>query len=279
VSGPVDQGQTYRYRQTVSDSNGNPANAGTVVVTITLPDLSTTAPAVVNSSTGVYDIAYTTSQVGLHNLKGSATGGVLGSETDVWEDAFTVEEPKRIFIGLDEASNHLRAGGIITTDADREQLRWLCEVASEAVENELNRIIAKRTFVETYDGGYDSIRLRSTPVVSITTVTESGTTIAGTGYLLDKSTGMLYRGTSTSLQSWAWGRQNIVVTYIAGYTNPPRTVRLFALNIVQELWQETQQAPHPFLDQEIEAATSAAFSSLPMGQKRWLRGLKSFGTA
>src|SRR4249919_3306424 len=131
MTGPVDLGQTYRYRQTVKDSAGVLANAATVAVTITLPDLTSATPAVVNSSTGVYDIAYTTTQVGLHQLRGSATGGILGSEFDFWTDAFVAEEPARLLIGVDELSSHLRAQGILTSDADREQLRWVCLVATD----------------------------------------------------------------------------------------------------------------------------------------------------
>src|SRR6478752_6854277 len=124
MSGPVDLGQTYRYRFTVKDSNGALANAGTVAATVTLPDGTTAAASVSTPSTGVYDISYTTTQTGLHNLSGSATGGVLSSEFDKWEDSFTVETPLRMFVGVDEVMAHLRATGSSITDADREQLRW-----------------------------------------------------------------------------------------------------------------------------------------------------------
>lgn len=260
MTGPVDQGQTYRYRHSITDSAGVPTNAGTVTVTITLPDGTTTAPTILNSSAGVYDISYTTTQVGLHNVKGSATGGVLAAEFDVWEDNFTVEQPGRTFISVDEASNHLNAAGIITTVAQREQLRWLCMVASDAVERDLGRVIARRTVVETYDGGSCGISLRSTPVISITTVVESGTTLTGTDYLLNVTQGVLLRGSTNSSLSWASGWQNIVVTHVAGYANPPRVARKVALNIVQAMWQSSQQASHPFLD-ELE---SRGFDSVPM---------------
>ena len=111
MSGPVDLGQTYRYRHTVTNVAGAPANAGTVTATVTLPDGTSVSPNVVNSSTGVYDIAYTTTQAGLHQLSGAATGGVLGPEVDVWGDAFTVEPAGRMLVGVDEASAHLRPPG------------------------------------------------------------------------------------------------------------------------------------------------------------------------
>src|SRR5215216_2946580 len=109
MTGQIDQGQTYRYRQTVKDTSGVLANAGTVTFTITLPDGTLATPSAVNTGTGLYDIAYTTTQAGLHQLRGSATGGVLGTEFDFWTDAFTAEEPARLLIGVDETIEHLRA--------------------------------------------------------------------------------------------------------------------------------------------------------------------------
>lgn len=273
MTGPVDQLQTYRYRHTVTDSSGVAANAGTVTVTVTLPDGTTATPTVTNSSTGVYDIAYTTTQFGLHNLKGSATGGVLGTEVDVWEDAFTVEEPKRQIIGIDEASNHLRAVGLITSTADREQLRWLCLVASSAVEADLGRVVARRTVVETYDGGKPSVQLRSTPLISITSVVEAGTTLAVGTYTADTAAGILRKGASTSIQNFSYGSQNIVVTYVAGYVNPPREIRKAALNLVQAMWQTSQQASHPFINEDFAGTlVSGALEGLtPIEQRAYLK--------
>jgi hypothetical protein len=248
-----------------------------VVVTITLPDLTTTTPGVVNSATGVYDIAYTTTQVGLHNVKGSATGGILGTEFDVWEDVFTVEEPKRQIIGLDEASNHLRAAGIITSDADREQLRWLCLVASDAVERDLGIVIAKRIVVDTFDGGGESLRLRSFPVISVTSVTEAGVTLVlNTGYTVNYFQGVVRRGTSLSSWPFATGSQNIVITYVAGYANPPRSVRKAAANLVQGMWQTSQQQSHPLINEEFAGSLiPAAVEGLTPIEQRAYMLLKS----
>jgi hypothetical protein len=265
VTGSVDLGQTYRYRQTVKDANGVPANAGTVTVTITLPDGTTTAPTVVNSSTGIYDIAYTTTQSGLHNLFGSATGGVLSSEFDKWEDSFTVETPGRIFIGLDEASQHLRAAGIITTDADREQLRWLCAVACSVVEDDLGLIIARRTITDTFDGGNYELKLQAPPraadggSINIITVVESGTTLGVGDYVLRKRHWRLCRGSTTYLTRWAFGYENISVTYAPGCVDPPKIARKVGLNAVQGMWETSQQASHPLLE---EAGVEAVFAAV-----------------
>ena len=64
MSAPLEQGETYQYRQTVTDAAGTPANAGTVTATITLPDGSTVVPTIVNSGAGLYDFDYLTTQAG-----------------------------------------------------------------------------------------------------------------------------------------------------------------------------------------------------------------------
>lgn len=255
MSGPVDQGQTWRYRHLVRDSAGVLVNAGTVTVTITLPDATTASPAVVNSATGTYDIAYLTTQAGLHQISGQASGGILGSEIDVWQDVFSVETPGRAYIGVDEASASLRGSVTITGSADREQLRWLCLAACGIVERDLGIKIARRSVAETYDGGTSLIVLRSLPVISITSVTENGITLASTGYVTDPITGALYRGTQIAPRAFARGRQNIVVTYLAGYAEVPRSIREVTLKLIQRMWQTSQQMPHSALD-EISAGAS-----------------------
>lgn len=272
MSGPVDVGQTYRYRYTVRDAAGVPANAGTVTVTITLPDGTTATPGVVNSATGVYDIAYTTVQSGLHSLYGSATGGVLGTEFDKWEDAFTVERAGQMIVGVDEASSHLRAQGIITSDADREQLRRFCMGSSKALARECGRVLTRRTVTEVHDGGRPQLILRQTPVASITSITVSGTLLAATAYrLANPMTGIVEAGSSWSRSLFGWGYGNVAVVYVAGLA-AMNTVeadelldvaRTAALNLVQSMWQSSQQAFHPGLDESsVEAFAQAALPGL-----------------
>lgn len=271
----IDQGQTYRYRQTVKDSAGVLANAGVVTFTITLPDNTTATPAVVNTGTGLYDIAYTTTQVGLHQLRGSATGGTLGSEFDFWTDAFTAEEPARLLIGVDETLSHFRAQGVITGDADREQLRWLCSVATDATEGAIGLAFVKRTVTETFDGGRYELSLGVKPPravnggsITIVDVDEAGAAV--TDYVLRKSGWRLLRGSSSAPTLWAWGYENITVEYVSGCVNPPEVARMVALNTAQLMWQSSQQAEHPFLDQFVSRTTigsrttiaTAAFASI-----------------
>jgi len=298
VTGAVhpDKGQTYRYRNTVKDSSGVLANAGTVTFTVTLPDLTTTSPAVVNSGTGIYDIAYTTTQAGLHQIRGSATGGTLGTEIDFWTDAFTAEEPARLLIGVDETLAHLRATGTITTDPDREQMRFLCSVATDAVELDLSMAIVKRTVVETFDGGCYELSLGVKPPragdggsITVSTVSEAGTTLTATDYVLRKRGWRLMRGSSTSRSSWMPGYENITVTYVPGceWGAALGVVRMVTLNTAQLMWQSSQQAEHPFLDQFVSRTTvgsrttiaTSAFASISEVANNAYRALRSVNYA
>jgi hypothetical protein len=259
----VDLGDTLGFRSDVYDKpaeqGGVLVNATSAALTITLPDGTTTSPSVTNppAVTGKYGVDYVTSIVG---PSGKYTGQWLftmaSGKTTSYVETFDVGGA---LITVDEAVAHLRAGG----------------VATDAVERDLNRVIMRRTMTETYDGSSSgSIVLRSTPVISITSVTESGTLLTGSDYVINKSTGVLYRGTTTSPFSFATGRQNIVVVYVAGYTDPPKIVRKVALNGVQRAWQQSQQAPHPALEEfgpEAIAFAAGVLTPLELGAYNSLR--------
>jgi hypothetical protein len=270
-------GGIIRLTYAVRDANAALTNPGTATLTITQPDgtaaagITITLPPAVTGQL-LYD--FTPSQAGLHSAHWATTG-----PTTAEDDVFVAERPASMIVSVDEAVSHLRAAGVITSDADREQLQWLCLVASDAVERDLGRIIARRTVTEVYDGGRWSIMLRSTPVLSITSVTESGTLLGVGDYTINPSTGLLYRGSTLSTQWWAWGRQNVTVVYVAGFADVPRIVRKVALNGVQRMWQESQQASHPLLDEAVEAGIAVAAGTLTPLELGAYNSLKAVGIA
>jgi hypothetical protein len=177
-----------------------------------------------------------------------------------------------LLVSVDDAVEHLNASGVISSDVNRERIQWLCLVASDAVERDLGRVLLRRTVVETHDGGKASLQLRSTPLISVTSVVEAGTTLNVGTYTSDISAGILRKGSSTSIQNFSYGSQNIVVTYVAGYANPPRSVRKAALNLVQAMWQTSQQASHPLINEEFAGSlVPAAVEGLtPIEQRAYL---------
>lgn len=244
-------GGVIRLTYTVKDDTGALTNPSTRVLTIIQPDGTTATPTITNPSTGLLRADFTPAQAGLHSVHWVTTG-----PTTAEDDVFVAERPASLLISVDEAVEQLSAAGVITSDADRETLQQLCLDASEAIERDLGRALVRRTVVETYDGVLGAIVLRSSPVSSITSVSESGTSLTSTDYSLD-SRGMLRRG-QYGTSTWDTSRyQNIVVTYVVGFADPPRVARRVARLLVQSLWQESQQASHPLLDESAALAGEA----------------------
>jgi hypothetical protein len=280
----VDLGDTLGFRSDVYDKpaeqGGVLTNATTAVLTITLPDGTTATPSVTNppSVTGKYGVDYVTSTSGPSGrYVGAWVFTMASGKTTSYVETFDVGAS---LITVDEAVAHLRAAGVVTTADDLDQLQWLCFVASDAVERDLGRAIMRRTVTEVRDGGKDRLNLWQTPVISITSVTESGTLLTASDYVINTTTGILYRGSTTSGFTWAWGRQNVTVVYVAGYLDPPRIVRKVALNGVQRMWQESQQAGHPLLEEvSAEGAIFAAAGSLTPLEMGAYNSLRSPGIA
>jgi hypothetical protein len=252
------------------------ANPATATLTITQPDGTTVTPAVTlpPPTTGLLVVDFTAAQAGLHSVRWTTT-----APSTAEDDTFTVEAPASMLVSVDEAIAHLRATQTINSDADREQVQWLCLVATDAIERDLDRILVRRTVTgEVHNGSQHAIILRHTPVISVTSVTESGVLVDPSGYLLDSATGFLYRGTTSYANRFAWGYQNVSVTYVAGYANPPRVARLAALNLVQSMWQSSQTAAHPVYDES--SAEAFATAALPgLGQIPGYNSLRSMAVA
>lgn len=270
-------GGVIRLTCAVKNDLGVLTNPGAATIAITQPDGVIVTPVVTLPPvvTGQLVVDFAPTQAGLHSVDWTTTAPIVSED-----DEFTVERPAALLVSVDEAVAHLNAAGVITTDAQREQLQWLCIVATDLVERDLSRVFVRRTIVETYDGGWGQIQLRSTPAISITTVVESGTTLTGTDYLLDTRRGVLHRGTSLSRLTWASALQNVVITYVAGYANPPPTVRKAALNVVQAMWQTSQQAAHPLVNEEFAATLPlGAFEGLTPMEMRAYERLRAHGVA
>lgn len=120
------------------------------------------------------------------------------------------------------------------------QLDTYLEVATDLAERHCGRPWSVRSFTQAFDGGRCAVLLASTPVQSVTAVTENGAAVTSGGWTVDASAGVLYRGGPTVGGIWAAGRQNVVVTYTAGPSTMPATVRHAILEIARHLW-DTQR--------------------------------------
>lgn len=228
----------------ITDANGNLANATTVVCTITLPDGSTATPTVVNSQTGIYDTDYTPTMYGRYAVRWVATG----SNASAYADEFTVRDFSHMgIVSLDEVKAHLNIPTTNTTND--EEIRRFMDAASDLAENYVGCVLGRQVFTnEKYSGNTDIIRLNNPRAISITSVYENGVLLDPAAYVLDYTGQRLTRVTTGSLSGpnyfgiWAPGAQNIVISYVAGFINPPPSAKQGVLEIIRHLWQ-TQRGP------------------------------------
>jgi hypothetical protein len=233
----------------VTDSSGALANASAVVLTITLPDATTSTPTVVNSSTGVYTSSYVPTQRGRHVASWIATGTNASAFTEV----YSVVDPAAAIVGLADAQLYLQ----VYSNALQDEVRATIEAASVIVENYTGRAWRRQTAVEYHDGGCESVALRASPVISVTSVVESGTTLTAAAYVLDTTSWLLLRGTTLSTGVWTYGRQNVVVTAVVGALSVPEPVRQAVLQTARVLWAERHGGT-----QQIEADAYAVQDDL-----------------
>lgn len=262
-----DLGDVATLAVQIKDSTGTLANAGALAATITLPDGTTTTPTVSNPSTGNYQISYVTTQLGRHGIRWVATGANAGAFTDVFEVSDPAFWP---IVSLADMKTHLN----ITSTTDDEELRFMISVATNIAENYCNRALTRQTVVETRDGGGTSIILFQPPVLSISSIVENTTTLAASDYTTDLASGIVYRGSQIARLPFFPGRQNITVTYVAGYTNPPPMAQHTVKEIVRWLWQTSQQGPRPGFGQSGQEITSFGSDALPTWLLRPLDTLK-----
>jgi len=225
-------GQAIPLTSLVVDGAGDPANAGAATLTITLPDGTTDSPTVANPPTtvGTYVVNYLPDVAGLHGVRWVFTGSNASAPPP---DSFYVDSIALIpLVSLAEAREQCRT---YSTDDDALLQRYI-RVASAQCERR-TQIWRRQTFTVAKNGGGAFIRLQR-PVISITSVTESGVAVASTGWTLDSDLGLLYRGDSGSYQRWECGRANVAVEYVAGASDGviPDEIRQGILQLVEHLW-------------------------------------------
>jgi Phage gp6-like head-tail connector protein len=219
----------------VYNTAGSLAAATTVALTITLPDGTSTSPTVSTASTGIYSATYTTTMAGRHVARWTATTITAGAAQERYEQTWDVSDVTRLIVGLDDAKTYLR----ITGSSDDEQLRDVLEAASDLCERHTRKVWRRTTVTaELHSGGGDVLYLRQAPVVSVTSVTDTGVAITSSYYTLDAPTGRLFFGDTVSTGYWTPGQENISVTYVTGPPSGvvPAYIRRGLLVLLEHLW-------------------------------------------
>jgi hypothetical protein len=172
---------------------------------------------------------------GRHVARWTATNITGGAAQEVYEATYDVADRSRLIIGLDDAKTFLRISG----SDDDEQLRDVLEAASDMCERYTRKVWRRTTVTgEIHSGGVDVIYLRQAPVVSVTTVVDTGVTLAATSYTIDLPTGRLFYGDTTYQGWWTPGQDNVSVTYVTGPPSGivPAYIRGGMLELVEHLW-------------------------------------------
>jgi hypothetical protein len=237
-----DLGDVVPLGITITDSTGANANASAVTCTITLPDGTTSTGSVTNPSTGLYNCDFSPSQTGRHAVRWVATG----TNASAYVDDFLVRDFAELgIVGLAEAKDYLNIPATDTTND--EELRSFIDSASDLAESYVGQVLGRRTFTnELYDGGTEFIRIRNPKVISVTSVYENDALVSSSNYVLDYTGQRLYRIGSGTLYAtnsygyWTQGMNNVKITYVAGYVNPPMAAKQGVLVIIKHLW-ETQR--------------------------------------
>jgi hypothetical protein len=238
LTGSYDLGDKVYLTWNTVDSSGAAVNPGTVALNITLPDATNVSVTTATSVTGTYTASYQPTLVGRHILAWSATG----SWPQAYSDTFEVRDINDIgIVGYDEVLEYLN---IPSASANENEVRRFMDAATDLAETYVGQVLGRRTFTnELYDGGTEFIRIRNPKAISITSVYENGALVSASNYVLDYTGQRLYRIGSGTLYAtnsygyWTGGMNNVQITYVAGYVNPPMSAKQGVLEIIRHLWQ------------------------------------------
>jgi hypothetical protein len=245
----IDVGDLYRLTYTNSSPGGGPVSAGTMTLTITLPDGTTAAPVTVAPvSAGVYLYDYQTVQAGRHLARWVGTGTNPGAYVEVFD---VRPAAPAYLISLADAKQQLN----ITSTASDEELRVYLEAVTAIAERIRGEALIRRTFTDEkylpdFFRGYgqvdaaqpygtttvrSTVALNHTPAVSLTSVSRvNGSMTWDTTLLRLDPDGIVDVLFGPALVG------HLTITYVAGYSIVPAEVGLATRIILQHLW-ETQR--------------------------------------
>jgi hypothetical protein len=243
LTGSYDLGDKVYLTWNTVDSSGAAVNPGTVTLNITQPDGTTSSVTTATSTTGTYTASFLPTLAGRHILAWAATG----SYPQAFSDIFEVRDINDIgIVGYDEVLEFLN---IPAASANENEVRRFIDASTDLAETYVGQVLGRRTYTdELYDGGTEFIRIRNPKAISITSVYENGALVSSNAYSLDYTGQRLYRIGSGTLYAtnsygyWTGGMNNIKITYVAGYVNPPMSAKQGVLEIIRHLWQTQRGA-------------------------------------
>lgn len=232
----LDLGGIYPAALNVFDVNGNPVNAGTITLTITLPDGTTATPTPSNPATGQYTYSYQPPIPGRYMVRWVTTTPGTG-----YTDTFDVAEavPPSI-LSLAEAKVHLQIDPANTEDDT--ELREMLMGLTAVVENYKQEVIAFRTVTEDHTfamfvWNFQAPRLRlwDTPVIQLLSVVSNDLSPQFTWNVanldVDNDTGIVTVLTGPPITG------DVTCVYTAGYQVIPYNYLIGAKIALQHIWE------------------------------------------
>lgn len=224
-----DLGDPVGLAVNITDSSGAAANAGSVAVTVTLPDGSTSTPTVTNGGVGQYTATYTPTMVGRHNVRWVATGANASAFNDVFDVRAGLSTS---LLSLADAKKALNINPNDTSQD--EELRDYLEAITDVIEGYTDAII-DRTVVEQVASYGSTLPLSTLPVKSITSIANvqvSGWSQQLADLVVDPFTGIVRR-----ISRGSFGGEVYTITYVAGRGNVvPPALALAARIILKNVW-------------------------------------------
>lgn len=230
-------GEVVPLSVTITDATGQPANAGSVTLTVTLPDGTTDVTAdIASTTTGVYDHDYATTQAGRHSVYWEATG----ANASAFTDAFDVTPVDSVaFVSLADVKAHMNK-----TDAgDDDELAGFIIAACQMINDRIGQVAPIGVSDEfTLHRPAGRIIPLTRPVLSVTSVQIAGNPV----------TTIPPEDPDNNVEGWRlevggvlrhtryFPRGTVTVAYRAGMTPVPGNVRLAALELASHLWRSSQ---------------------------------------
>jgi len=230
-------GQQAQLSTTVQ-VDGVPTNA-TMALVVTKPDGTSVSPTIGTTGTGQYEALVTVDQPSVWTYVWTSSGAAVGSD----RGSFYVRASGARIISLRELKQHLNKD--LDSTEDDEELANFIDAAQDMIVAEYGPILPT-IYSEVHAGWDHVILLNHRPVLSITSVSESFDSgapipVSGSGYDLDKPTGLLRRFSAPGVPAlWAGAYQGVQVVYVAGQDPVSQKVRLAAMELAAHLWRNTQ---------------------------------------
>lgn len=226
---PFDVGDSVPLAWDVADEDGNPVNAGTVALTVTLPDGTDSNPAVpAPSVTGEYRITYVPATPGRYSWRAVTTVPATS-----FGDVFEVrQQVSPSLISLADAKRALNIPSSTTTFDD--ELREYTEAVTRVVEDFIGPVVVRSYTRRLW--GYDwCVRLPHSQIREITSVTviSDSTTVDVSLLSFDSLTGIVRYKDLVS--RFPYGELDFTYTVGRDYVEPSWT--LAAKLILQSNWR------------------------------------------